>query len=111
MMVGWSGVRAFLAHPARIAVLVQGPLPHLFARRVTSGTSRGIRHPSYLGYLFRNLGTVLVFRSTIGLALFLGHAAFIHYRIVSEERLLLEHFGDECRSYIAHTKRLLPLVY
>lgn len=202
LMLGWPSVRAFLSHPARIAVLVEGPLPQIAAYRLTAGANRGvrssappgallvvletmatlatlatflmpaidargvlvlpggdlcryaglivltagtvlritpmvqmrrsfalvvavqeqhalhtsglyrfIRHPSYSGYLLRYIGTVLVFRSGLGAAVFLGQVVFIYRRILAEERMLVENFGDRYRAYMARTKRLIPHVY
>jgi MFS family permease len=37
--------------------------------------------------------------------------AVIRHRLLSEERMLLEEFGDEYREYMQKTKRLIPYVY
>jgi protein-S-isoprenylcysteine O-methyltransferase Ste14 len=80
-------------------------------RLVTTGFYRYIRHPSYLGFLLAMLGWVLVFRSGVGLLVFLLFTPLIFVIIPAEEALLLAEFGEEYDSYQRRTWRLLPFLY
>ncbi len=70
-----------------------------------------VRHPSYVGMMLLFLGLTLTFRSALGLALLVPMGALLVWRIRTEERFLLEQFGDEYRAYVRRTARLLPGVY
>ena len=77
-----------------------------------SGLYGIVRHPSYLGLLMEFLGFSLLFRSwaplfVINVPVF----SALHYRILIEEDLLIQYFGDEYRIYMKSTKRLIPLLY
>ncbi|MFW9991738.1 MAG: methyltransferase family protein [Candidatus Odinarchaeota archaeon] len=78
----------------------------------TSGMYRYSRNPIYFGGLITVLGMGLVFRSliivTIGLAL--DTYVFLQ-RIVREEELLEQEFGDAFIQYKKKAKRLVPFVY
>jgi protein-S-isoprenylcysteine O-methyltransferase Ste14 len=78
---------------------------------VTTGIYRHIRNPSYLGLLVSSIGWALLFRSGVGILIALLLLIPLVARIRSEERLLVEHFGDEYERYRARTWRLLPGVY
>lgn len=72
---------------------------------------RWVRHPLYASFI--TLGAP-------GLALFLNHVVFLvwlpvlhviwHLVIPLEERLMVERFGDEYRTYAARTGRFVPRV-
>ena len=71
-----------------------------------------VRHPAYTGSLLSFLGLGLAFGNWLSLAVvFLVAAGAFAYRIVVEERALIEHFGDRYREYARRTKRLIPGVY
>jgi protein-S-isoprenylcysteine O-methyltransferase Ste14 len=78
---------------------------------VTDGIYARIRNPSYLGLLVNAVGMALVFRSAPGAALALLLLIPLHARMVAEERLLEDTFGDEYRRYRARTARLIPGLY
>ena len=78
---------------------------------VDRGVYRVVRHPIYLGTLLVMIGLPLGVSSWIGLPPMLLLIPLFLYRMRIEERLLVEEFGDEYRSYMARTKRLVPLVY
>jgi protein-S-isoprenylcysteine O-methyltransferase Ste14 len=80
-------------------------------RLLTTGLYRFIRHPSYLGALLGGIGWVLVFRSGIGLLLFLPLVPVFVAVVREEEALLLSEFGDEYADYRRRTWRLIPFVY
>ena len=78
---------------------------------VTQGPYSWIRHPSYLGALVGYVGWVLVFRSAVGLVLFLPMLGLIVARMNAEEALLASEFGSAWTEYHDRTRRLVPGVY
>ena len=79
---------------------------------VKSGPYRFIRHPGYTGFLLMMLGVAFGYSSLIGLAavpvlLLPG----LIYRMNVEERLLIEQFGDDYRTYSRKSKRLIPGIW
>lgn len=81
-------------------------------RLVTSGIYRHVRHPAYLGQAMIFLGCGVAFSNWISiLALCIPTLVAAYYRIAVEEKVLLEHFGENYREYMGRTKRLVPWVY
>jgi protein-S-isoprenylcysteine O-methyltransferase len=79
---------------------------------VTGGPYRLIRHPGYAGSLLVWAGFCLGSGNWIALLVVsaLMLAAY-GWRIRSEERLLVDAFGEDYRRYQRRTARLLPFVY
>ncbi|HSK87672.1 MAG TPA: isoprenylcysteine carboxylmethyltransferase family protein [Anaerolineales bacterium] len=77
----------------------------------TSGPYQFIRHPIYTGFLLI-LGSTLLISSNwlIGLAWTGMTLIEVTSRIGFEEQLMLEYFGDQYRSYMKRTGRLLPKI-
>jgi len=76
---------------------------------ITSGPYRWLRHPAYTGMLITDLGFGLALGSGPGaLLLVVLISAATLYRIRVEEKILIQRFGDEYRSYMQHTRRLFP---
>lgn len=80
-------------------------------RLITTGLYGVLRHPRYLGVLLTTLGMALLFRSWVGLLLFVPMLGVILFRIRDEEALLLRTFGAEWETYCQHSWRLLPYIY
>ncbi len=102
----------------RVAAMAQlGPLFSTFVtiqkehRLVTWGLYRFVRHPIYTGSLLAVVGIFLVFRSQLVWGALPLYCLGTVWRIHDEERLLLEAFGEEFRSYQSRTWRLLPFLY
>jgi protein-S-isoprenylcysteine O-methyltransferase Ste14 len=81
-------------------------------RLVTAGPYRWVRHPGYAGSIAVWVGATLAFHSwlaavIVAILMLLAYA----WRIRTEERMLLDHFGDLYREYAARTSRLIPGVY
>lgn len=77
---------------------------------VTHGPYSRIRHPMYVGLGLLGI-TWLLFTDNwaVGAALF-GFIVFVALvRVPHEERVLVEHFGDDYRQYMARTGRFLPI--
>lgn len=76
---------------------------------VTGGIYRSIRHPMYASQLLWGLAQALLLQNWIaGLA---GLASFLPLylvRVPREERMMLEHFGDDYQAYMEQTGRIMP---
>ena len=81
-------------------------------RLVTSGVYGVVRHPIYSGGLIAVVGIYTAFRSLVVLvAVTAVYFVVIRHRLLFEEEMLVEEFGDEYRDYMKKTKRLIPLIY
>jgi len=89
--------------------------PSLEVRRGHELVDRGpyalVRHPMYtaigaviLGYGLTSSNAIVLFVSPI------PFFTLVAVRMVTEERLLLEQFGETYRAYMRRTKRLVPFV-
>lgn len=77
---------------------------------VTAGPYAYVRHPSYLGTLLSYFGIAVLFGSIIGvLALALLVTPAMIFRIIKEEQLLSQRFGEAWRKYQSQTPwHLIP---
>ena len=81
-------------------------------RLITTGVFRHIRHPIYAGGVLGVVGFYMAFRSAVMLALVsLLYFIVIRHRLIFEEEMLIEEFGDEYREYMKRTTRLFPYLY
>jgi protein-S-isoprenylcysteine O-methyltransferase Ste14 len=79
---------------------------------VESGPYWIIRHPGYLGFILMVIGAGLATANWIAAALITIVVSPIYaYRIHVEENMLQAAFGEQYKAYMAHTWRLVPLVY
>lgn len=85
---------------------------HKDQKLITTGLYKYVRHPSYLGSLmsFFGLGIALTNYFSVAIITILTTSAFA-YRIVIEEKVLIELFGTEYEEYKKHTKRIIPGVF
>jgi protein-S-isoprenylcysteine O-methyltransferase Ste14 len=80
-------------------------------RLVTTGVYRFIRHPMYSSFFLLALAQVLLVPNWLaGASGLLGVGVLYAFRVQQEERMMLEGFGTDYRSYMAHTKRLIPWI-
>ena len=80
---------------------------------VTDGPYKTIRHPIYLAFLLMQISVLFLTANWLiwlcGIAIIVS---VIVIRVPEEEKLLIEQFGDEYRTYMQRTGALLPtLVY
>jgi protein-S-isoprenylcysteine O-methyltransferase Ste14 len=78
---------------------------------VTHGIYKHTRHPVIFASIICPVGIPLIFSSLYGFLLMLTLVPLFLYRMLIEERLLIERFGDDYRQYMKRTKRLVPFVY
>jgi protein-S-isoprenylcysteine O-methyltransferase Ste14 len=78
---------------------------------VSNGPYRLVRHPSYTGALITFIGVALALESWGALiVIFVMFGLVYGYRISVEEKTLQTQLGDEYRSYMKKTKRLIPFL-
>lgn len=79
---------------------------------VCSGPYALIRHPMYTSFLLMGLGQAFLLSNWVaGLAGLIGFAVLFCLRVKKEERMMLENFGPQYRSYMERTKRIIPYLY
>jgi protein-S-isoprenylcysteine O-methyltransferase Ste14 len=78
-------------------------------RLVTGGVYRYLRHPIYAAIWLTGLAQVLMLANWIA-----GPACLVLFlpvylvRVPREERMMLDHFGDEYRAYMGRTGGVIP---
>ena len=76
---------------------------------VTQGVYKRIRHPMYLSFLIFSAGNALALPNYLaGPAFLVAMVVLIVFRVPSEERMLLEEFGEEYEAYRKRSHRLIP---
>jgi protein-S-isoprenylcysteine O-methyltransferase Ste14 len=79
---------------------------------IDSGIYKYIRHPSYAGGLMSFLGLSISFSNWITFIIIFVPILFGYiYRINIEEKLLMNHFGEQYIIYARKTHRLIPKIY
>jgi len=76
------------------------------------GLYKHLRHPGYLGLIMIWTGAGLSSNNYLILIIvaLLTLSAY-HYRMNSEEKMLIEAFGDDYKNYMQRTWRIAPLIY
>lgn len=78
---------------------------------VTKGIYQTIRHPMYSAHLLWGLAVFLIVPNWIsGSMMLMFTSVFAMVRIPAEENMLLEEFGEDYRTYMKKTGRLLPKI-
>ena len=79
---------------------------------VTNGVFRHIRHPMYAAHWLWGIAQVFLLQNWIaGLSMVVCLIPMYVYRVRVEEQMMLEHFGDEYRSYMDRTGRVIPRLW
>lgn len=79
---------------------------------VTGGVYRHIRHPMYAAHWLWGIAQTLLLQNWIaGWATLITFLPLYLVRVPQEERMMLDEFGDEYRSYMARTGRVLPPLF
>jgi protein-S-isoprenylcysteine O-methyltransferase Ste14 len=78
---------------------------------VKTGIYRLVRHPMYSSFFLLGVAQMLLlpnwFAGVSGIA---GAGLLFAGRVGREERMMLDSFGDDYRSYMAQTKRIIPWI-
>jgi protein-S-isoprenylcysteine O-methyltransferase Ste14 len=79
---------------------------------ITGGIYSRIRHPMYTAFWMWAIAQALLLPNWVaGPSGLVGFGVLYFGRVGREERLMLETFGDDYRTYISRTARLLPRLY
>lgn len=80
-------------------------LPGKKIKLITSGLYSLMRNPLYIGAYISFIGIFLMYPSIVFFIFFIIIIVNNHFRILEEEKVLLELYGDEYRSYKKQVKR------
>jgi protein-S-isoprenylcysteine O-methyltransferase Ste14 len=65
----------------------------------------------YSSFFLLGLAQMLLLSNWLaGLSGVVGAGILFAFRVLREERMMLESFGEEYRAYMAHTKRIVPWI-
>lgn len=79
---------------------------------VTHGIYQTIHHPMYTSILLWAIAQVLLLENWIaGLSGIFTFGTLYFLRVVNEEKMMIEQFGDQYQAYMQKTKRLLPYLF
>lgn len=79
---------------------------------VTTGVYAMVRHPMYSGFWLMALAQVLLLPNWVaGPAGLIGFGILFFGRVRREEEMMIAAFGDEYRSYMRRTARIIPGIY
>jgi protein-S-isoprenylcysteine O-methyltransferase Ste14 len=79
---------------------------------IETGFYKFIRHPGYFGQLIIFLGLSISISNWLSiLAMMVPIVVGYSYRIMMEERFMLEQFGDIYLNYQKRTKKIIPMIY
>jgi len=79
---------------------------------VTHGIYRRVRHPMYSAFWLWAIAQALLLPNWVaGFSGLVGFGSLYFGRIVREERMMLETFGDGYRAYMARTGRIFPSIF
>jgi len=74
-------------------------------RPVTRGLYRVSRHPQQLMFFISFLGICIAIGSWLALFIQIISSAFLHFRIIAEEKACLERYGDSYSDYMKRVPR------
>jgi protein-S-isoprenylcysteine O-methyltransferase Ste14 len=77
---------------------------------ITSGPYSRVRHPLYTALIAYGLSLALVSANWFFVAFFILSMFGLFLRVPKEERMMLDQFGDQYRTYMQHTGRFFPKV-
>jgi len=78
---------------------------------VSHGVFCSVRHPMYAAHGLWAIGQALLLHNWVaGFASLVAFAPLYLLRVPREERMMLDHFGQQYRSYMDRTGRVIPLL-
>lgn len=81
-------------------------------RLVTGGVYNSVRHPMYAAFWLWALAQAFLLPNWIaGPAGLIGFGILFFMRVGREEQMMIETFGDEYRTYMQRTARVVPGIY
>jgi protein-S-isoprenylcysteine O-methyltransferase Ste14 len=119
-LVRWVGISSGLAAVAltrwadialgnNLSIVVQMKADQTL---VTIGPYRWIRHPIYAAtILFASMLVITSANFLVAVCAVAAASLMLGTRVPAEERLLIDRFGDQYRTYMRHTGRFLPRLF
>jgi protein-S-isoprenylcysteine O-methyltransferase len=106
LLIRWVAIQSLgQAFQVQVSIVEQQQL-------ITEGIFKYIRHPSYSGLLLYYLGLGLAMQNGYALAALMFCALIaVLLRIPVEEKVLVQHFGEQYQKYCRHSWRLIPWLY
>jgi protein-S-isoprenylcysteine O-methyltransferase Ste14 len=77
---------------------------------IVRGPYRYVRHPIYSGFILMAIGGVLLWGTTLALAMLIALPVLLWFKLSQEERLLTAHFPDAYSRYQHRVKALVPFL-
>lgn len=78
---------------------------------ITGGVYCLVRHPMYSSFFLLGLAQMLLLPNWLaGPSGLVGAGLLFGFRVLREEQMMLESFGNDYRTYMAHTKRIIPWI-
>jgi protein-S-isoprenylcysteine O-methyltransferase Ste14 len=79
---------------------------------ITHGVYSRVRHPMYSSLMLYSIGQLLALPNwVVGPSYLVTFTLLFVFRVIAEERMMREQFGDEYERYSRRTKRLVPGVW
>jgi protein-S-isoprenylcysteine O-methyltransferase Ste14 len=79
---------------------------------ITQGPYKRVRHPMYSDMMLWMVAFVLITANWFyALTISTGLTILFSIRIPDEEKLMLNRFGEQYRTYMKRTKRLIPYIF
>lgn len=76
---------------------------------ITHGVYRRVRHPMYAALWLWGIAQALLLHNWLaGFSQLVSFTPLYFVRVAREERMMLDHFGDEYKAYMSRTGRVLP---
>ncbi|MGD0284691.1 MAG: isoprenylcysteine carboxylmethyltransferase family protein [Candidatus Saccharimonadales bacterium] len=78
---------------------------------IENGPYAIVRHPIYTGILFMAIGTTIRIDQIFGFVLLVLVCLVLWSKILSEEKLMQEHFPKQYQVYRQHVKAIIPFIF
>ena len=80
-------------------------------RLVSTGLYAYTRNPMYLGHIIFLIGLTLTLKSWLAALITIGTSIWFHFRVVGDEKKLIERLGEPYVVYLSQVKRWIPGVF
>jgi protein-S-isoprenylcysteine O-methyltransferase Ste14 len=108
MLLGWVGIFFVFRENSFASAVIESAADQ---RLISSGPYAWVRHPMYAAALVMLLGMPLALGSAWGVLLVLALVPLLIWRLMDEERFLVNHLPGYCEYQGRVRYRLLPLIW
>jgi protein-S-isoprenylcysteine O-methyltransferase Ste14 len=108
MLLGWLGIFFVFRENSFASAVIESAADQ---RLISSGPYAWVRHPMYAAALVMLLGMPLALGSAWGVLLVLALVPLLIWRLMDEERFLVNHLPGYCEYQGRVRYRLLPLIW